>query len=317
MPVLLFGNAFAGAIAVYLNWQAVIASHAYLALLVGLLLLVPMARSYLRLRKRPRPEFVSRRRVRVIIIYSFLMGLAWSVTVIMLFPYVDSVNGTIVLLMMFFLCYGSVALTPSIPWAAVAYILPILLASFISGITNGIVAADALSLLYLAGSLAILKTVAQNWQDASTNVRISLERVAAESELHRREAEEAQAVRAMIEAIPFALVVTRGSKVVEATEQASRQFGVSRDQFAEVDIGDLFVDPLDQDRLIETQNSHGGVDDFEIQFKDINGKPFWAVLSNRPLLYQGEDCRLNAIFVIDDRKRAENRPWPKKKPTCA
>ena len=50
---------------------------------------------------------------------------------------------------------------------------------------------------------------------------------------------------------------------------------------------------------------HGGVDDFEIQFKDINGKPFWAVLSNRPLLYQGEDCRLNAIFVIDDRKRAE------------
>ena len=182
MPVILYGNASVVVVTAYFYWQAVIASHAYWAMLVVLLLLAPMARSYLRLRKRPRPKIVSRRRIRIITTHSLLMGLAWSVFATMLFPHIGSVYEIISVVVALFLSFGAVVLMPSIPWAAVAFFLPILLASFITGITNGIVAADILSVIYLLCSLAILKTAAQNWQNVTASVRVSLERLQEEAE---------------------------------------------------------------------------------------------------------------------------------------
>ena len=58
MPTMLFGNALAVAIVFYIDWAAVIASHAVYFLGIELLLLLPMVRSYLRLRGLPRPERV-------------------------------------------------------------------------------------------------------------------------------------------------------------------------------------------------------------------------------------------------------------------
>ena len=170
MPVLLFGNGMAVVIIAYINWQAVLVSGSYLAMAVVWILVVPMALSYLRLRKRPRPKTVSRRRIRLIEIHSLLMGLAWAAVLILLFPHLDSVNGVVVTLIMFFMGYGSVALIPSLPLAAAAYFLPIFLASFSAGYAHDAITNDIVIILHVTSMGAIIRTAIQNWRDVMATV---------------------------------------------------------------------------------------------------------------------------------------------------
>ena len=302
LPTMLFGNALAVAIVIYVDWTAAIASHAVYLLGAELLLLLPMLRSYLRLRGLARPEHVSKRRIQLIEIHSLLMGLVWSVAVVLLMPHLGQVDGVFVMLIMFFLGYGAVALTPSIPLASAAYFGPLFLTTFIVAYVNDILGAGLLILASLSGMLAMSRTVWQSWQDVTATVRMSLERLQAETELHQRET---QAMRAMLEAIPFPLVLTRESGALEASEQAARQFGIPSGEVAGLNIADFFVDPSERERMAELQRTQGRLDEYEVQFKDAQGSPFWALLSSLPMRYEGGDCWLNSIYVIDDRKQAE------------
>ncbi len=302
MPVLLLGNTLAVAIVFYIDWVAVVSSYAVYCLALELVLLLPMLRSYLRLRGQPRPSRVSVRRIRLIEIHSFLLGLVWAVAVFLLMPQLSQINGAVIVMVMYFLGYGAVALTPSLPKASAAYFAPIMLATFYSASINDILSADLLILIIFSGSLAIARTMWQSWQDMTTTVRVSLERLQAETALHRREA---QAMRSMIEAIPFPLVLTRETGALEASEQAARQFGIPAGEVSGLSIRDFFVDPAEQETMAALQNEQGRLEEYEVRLKDAQGRPFWALLSSLPLKYEGEDCWLNAIYVIDDRKRAE------------
>ncbi len=316
MPVLLAGNALCVFIFCYIDWQAVLASGAVYGLGLEIVLLLPMLRSYFRLRRRPRPAQVSKRRIRTLEVYSALMGVTWAVAIFLVLPDLDKVEGLTVITAAMFLCYGAAALTPSFPLASASYVTPVILAVAAGGLTYEVLDRDVMVLVLVAGGLAILQTVVQNWQDALVNVRIGLERLRAEAELHQREvdsanrqkerqAEAVRTMRAMIEAIPFPLVLTRANGALEASEQAAEQFGIPVDQLADKNISDFFVNPSEQERMVELQDRQGRIDEYEVQFRDNEGKPFWALLSSRPLKYQGEDSWLNAIYVIDDRKRVE------------
>jgi PAS domain S-box-containing protein len=302
MPVLLLGNTLAVAIVFYIDWVAVVSSYAVYCLAVELVLLLPMLRSYLRLRGQPRPNQVSVRRIRLIEIHSFLLGLVWAFAVFLLMPQLSQINGAVIVMVMYFLGYGAVALTPSLPKASAAYFAPIMLATFYSAYINNILSADLLILIIFSGSVAIARTMWQSWQDMTTTVRVSLERLQAETALHRREA---QAMRSMIEAIPFPLVLTRETGALEATEQAARQFGIPAGEVSGLSIRDFFVNPAEQEKMAALQDEQGRLEEYEVRLKDAQGRPFWALLSSLPLRYEGEDCWLNAIYIIDDRKRAE------------
>ena len=131
---------------------------------------------------------------------------------------------------------------------------------------------------------------------------MSLEKLEAEAETHRRETE---AMRSMLEAIPFPLVLTRATGALEASETAARQFGIPAGGVDGVSILDFFVNPDDQEKMAELQAEQGRLEEYEVQFRNAQGEPFWALLSSLPLRCEDEDCWLNAIYVIDDRKRAE------------
>ena len=92
---------------------------------------------------------------------------------------------------------------------------------------------------------------------------------------------------------------------LEASKQAARQFGIPPGEVAGLNIADFLVDPSEQDRMAELQRAQGRLDEYEVQFKDAQGSPFWALLSSLPMRYEGGDCWLNSIYVIDDRRRAE------------
>ena len=189
MPVLLGGNIAAALLISFFDWRAVLASNAYLAFVLLCFLLIPMTRSYWRLRGARRPNSVSVHRLRRIQVHSLLMGITWAGALILLLPHLDSTTGLIVILCIFFVGYGSVALTPSLPSAVAAYFVPIFLGSFAASLVHSTIPNDFAVLFHLIGAAAMIQTARQNWQDVSANVRVALERLAAETELLRLEAE--------------------------------------------------------------------------------------------------------------------------------
>ncbi len=302
MPVLLFGNAMAVAIVSYVDWAATVSSYAVYFLAGLLLLLLPMLRSFLRLRGMARPQRVSRRRIRLIEYYSLLLGLIWGVAFLLLMSQLKPIDAVIVSMAAFYLAFGAVAQMPSLPKASAAYFAPLMAAVLTGFYFNDVLGVDLLALLGVATFTSLPRSAWQGWQDAAATVRLGQEKLKAEAEAHERETE---AIRSILEAIPFPLVVTNETGALHASSQARRQFGVSGDAPLNLDIREFFADPTEQERMAELQDAHGRLEEYEVQLKNAEGESFWASLSTLPMNYEGQDCWLNAIYVIDDRKRAE------------
>jgi PAS domain S-box-containing protein len=305
MPVNLLGNTGGVFIIGYIDWQAVLASHAIYFMVLQLALMLPMARSYWRLRARPRPEQVSKRRIRSVEIYSLLIGTVWGVIGYLLFPHLGAVDGVETMMILMFLCYGSVALTPGLPRAAMAFFIPVIISLTIGGFKFDVMEPDVLAILLFLSVPAVVKTVQQNFGDIVDNVKINIDRLAAEVQLRQQQSRETDAMRAMIAAIPLPLVVTRSDGTFEFSEVAAARFGVSSGRSTGVLAENFFADPQDQVRLFNLQKSRGRLDEEEVQLKDAAGNPFWSLISSRTLNYQGEDCWLHVIYVIEVRKKAE------------
>ncbi len=244
------------------------------------------------------------------------MGLCWAAIVILLMPRLNNIDAITFMLLIYFLGYGSVSLTPSIPFAAVGYFAPMLTASFVAGLAYDVMRPDLLIFITFSATVAMGRTLQQSWQDVREMVRTSLERLAAETQLRQREAQTAffekerqneisRTQRNLIDAIPFPLVLTREGSFLPVGTQASRLFKVDLTKSSMRTIADFFVDPTELDRMAATQATDGQLDEFETRLKDTEGKPFWVMLSSRQLEYDGEQCWLNSVVVIDDRKRAE------------
>jgi PAS domain S-box-containing protein len=302
MPVLLAGNALAILIIFAISPTLALSSYAVVFEIILLGMLAPMLRSYLRLRNYPRPQSVSRRRIRMLEAYSTLMGLVWGVAIVLSMSAMTPIQGTMVFMTIYFLCFGGVTQMQSLPRAAIGYFVPLWLAATISAYLFDAIAPELLVLMASAAVTAMLYTVWQNWRTVTSMVRLSMEKVEAEAEAHLREN---SAMRAMLDAIPFPLVLTRDTGTLEASETALRQFGINREEAISANIRDFFFDPDEQVKMAELQAQGGRLVEYEVQFKDASGKPFWALLSSLPLRYDDEDCWLNAIYIIDDRKRAE------------
>ena len=302
MPVLLFGNSLAVVIISYIDWAATVSSHAVYFLAGVLLLLLPMLRSYIRLRGSPRPKRVSRRRIRLIEIYSLLLGLTWASAIFLLLSELEPIDSVIAGMVSVYLAFGSVAQLTSTPKASVAYFGPMILTTFVGFYVNDILNLELLILTGVATFTSLPRSAWQGWQDVRATVRLGQEKLQAEAAAHQHET---AAIRSILEAVPFPLVVTRETGVLHASEQAKRQFGIPTGDMPQLMIADFLVDPGERERMSDLQDERGQLEEYEVQFKNARGEVFWASLSTLPMKYEGQDCWLNAIYVIDDRKQAE------------
>ncbi len=124
MPVLVLGNAAGAGVVAAMDWDVFVSSYAVVPASILLGLLTPLAISYFRLRRAPRPARVGTRRIRRIEIHSLLMGLAWAAMVAMYIPTLNAANQVVVLLVSTFVWYGASAMLPSMPRTAMEYIMP-------------------------------------------------------------------------------------------------------------------------------------------------------------------------------------------------
>lgn len=174
MPVLLLGNPAALAIIAWFNWTHFFSSYAVIPAAFLAVLLIPMAISNARLRHKPRPKSVSARRIRRIVIHSSLLGLAWASTLALLIPSVDALGQLFILMAMFFLWYGAVALMAYIPRAVLAYVAPAWLATFVTLMFYGSNDRVIITFIMLLGLTAVIQTCRQTWLDFRSNVALTL-----------------------------------------------------------------------------------------------------------------------------------------------
>ncbi|BAE49915.1 ATP-binding protein [Paramagnetospirillum magneticum] len=114
----------------------------------------------------------------------------------------------------------------------------------------------------------------------------------------------AEAQRDLLEAIPTPLTVSRLSdhSLLHVNQPASLLLGL-------LDSYDAVEDHLsaeDRERLFQQLSLHGAVNEFEVQVMGAGDVPFWALMSARLLVYQGEKALLATIIPISERKRMED-----------
>jgi len=309
MPVLGMGNAAAIGVVAFVEWDVFLSSYAIIPALLLLILLTPLALSYVRLRKAPRPTSVSERRIRRLETHSLLMGLAWTATIVLYIPVVNPTDQIVVMMIMTFLWYGGIAMLPSMPRAALAYVLPAW------AIINAIIVFDGvhdplfMSLILWIAVAAVFATCRQNWLDFRSNTEMSIERTRIirenlEAEA-KRQLEIAETQRHVINAIPFPLVLTKKTSVLPIGQQAADLFKIKPEELPNHQISDFFVNPADRDKMFHLMETDGQFDELEAEFKDAEGNHIWAMTSSRPIEYEGEQCFLSSIIPIDERKRLE------------
>ncbi len=322
-PFLIFGNLFALIAMMGAAQTTIFSSYAIIPIGVMIALLVPMILSYRRLRYLPRPTQVSIRRIHSIEVHSLLLGLCWMAALVLLFPALDSHQHIWVVTSTFFLAFGSAPSVSSIPRAAAAFSLPMMFTSWFYSHWSGSYEVIVVMAYHFGAITAFAKVLKDNWILFRDGVVQSMEhtknlneRIRAEREIRRREAEAAtkdrerqddvtEAQRRLIDAIPFPLVITRQDGILPIGKQAAQLFGIKSEEMAEHTLGEFFVDASQQDVMLDQLEQDNKIDEFEVQLKGIDGYEFWTVVSSRPLKYEGEDCFLNSIVLIDQRKRAE------------
>ncbi|MFM2041713.1 MAG: hypothetical protein RLY86_289 [Pseudomonadota bacterium] len=176
MPFLVFGNvAVAGGIA-YQSWGLLRDSGALWFLLAEVVVLLPMVRSWVRLRNAPRPARVSTRHIRRVRVHSAVMGALWTVAAGLAFPVLSPFDQYVMMTGIGVLALGGAATIYAIPKAALLYIGPLWLTLFFcalvfDGTGNGITTVS--SLITGISAACILRA---NWLTFTDNVRTAAER---------------------------------------------------------------------------------------------------------------------------------------------
>jgi signal transduction histidine kinase len=131
----------------------------------------------------------------------------------------------------------------------------------------------------------------------------------AEQKAAKKDLEQQAAARQMQEdligAIAFSVVLSEGDEILVATPETLRQFKIREGVDEDHTMSQYFVDPDDQQRIIDILREQGGIDNHEVLMHDREGTRFWVAVSLRPLVYDGKNCWLNSIYNIDARKRME------------
>lgn len=155
MPIIVLVNALSIVIIASILSPAFPAAQRLLMVAGVWAVLAPMLRSWLRLRKRPLPQCVSRRRILSLVWYSGFMGILWSALVSFLLPGESSAVVTFVVVGIAFLCIGGTAVLSSIPLVCIAFSTPLMAAALYISISDAFNTHAALTPLLLTLILGI------------------------------------------------------------------------------------------------------------------------------------------------------------------
>lgn len=176
MPMVLIGNILTGAVAAI----ALDASYSFIELLpliLGIMILFfPVAQSWLRLRRRPVPLTVSRRRILKLTIHSGLIGLFWAICMLYYLPGIPADLFGLLITGCGFLAAGSVAVLYTAPIACLLYSVPIMGVSLYLTIRSGFPQTVLLIIEVMFMVIGIGWMLHANWRNFQDLVKLSKEK---------------------------------------------------------------------------------------------------------------------------------------------
>ncbi|MGI4778589.1 MAG: sensor histidine kinase [Janthinobacterium lividum] len=175
MPMIVFGNGI-GALIASVTIEAT-APWPFTLVIVMWILLLPICISYIKLRKRPRPSFVSPARITRLTLYSCLLGTIWAVAILFYLPQASFNILAFQITGCAFLAAGAAAAVYVIPIASAAYSTPIFLASTYVSATYPHPAQFWLTMLILLMACGVGWITLANWDGFRLMTESSVERV--------------------------------------------------------------------------------------------------------------------------------------------
>lgn len=151
----------------------------------------------------------------------------------------------------------------------------------------------------LSGEKAIREQLA-----AEEKLRIAEQKAAKLDMVQQENARQMQ--ENLIGAISFSVVLSYEGEILVATPETLRQFKIPDGSPENMKMSQYFVNPEDQQHVVDILTAEGKIDNHEVLMHDYNGKQFWVAVSLRPLLYDNKNCWLNSIYNIDTRKHMEH-----------
>ncbi|RZJ15601.1 MAG: hypothetical protein EOO54_18470, partial [Haliea sp.] len=176
MPMVLFGNGLSCLFAS----MAISGSYSFaerFPMVVGVwILLLPVAISWWRLRRRPPPARVSRNRIRKLTAYSAVLGFTLGGIMLWYLPGVPFEVSAVITMGCGFMAAGSAAILYIIPLACVLYATPIMLAALYLVATSGSSLALPITLLVGLMACGVGWMLYANWRNFHALVKVSHEK---------------------------------------------------------------------------------------------------------------------------------------------
>jgi PAS domain S-box-containing protein len=146
-----------------------------------------------------------------------------------------------------------------------------------------------------------LEILLETMTEHSDTVTLELKHQADEE---RRQREEQ--FQLITEATPVSVMVSRihDGEVLYVNETTGTMFAAPTETLLHQSTTRFYCSPDDRAEMLTAVRREGRFQG-EIQLKKVDGTPFWALMSVRPFIFQGEDVFLTAVYDITDRKRAE------------
>lgn len=333
LPTLVIGNLLGALIGFLLT----VDYHSWLRLsywLVILLLTLPMAYNWIKLRNRSRPGSVSRRRIRVAAFHSLALGLAWSMVPPVFLFELPQINQACLLFGLIVLCTGAVASISALPRSALAYFVPMMSMVFVVTANNGGIPYKPLTVLSGLMFVALLGFLRQNWMTFRRNVAIAVERTrladmqrqeverrgAIEAELRQAKdraeaaAEEVRTVQkrlqSIIEALPLPVTILRlgDGRTLFANRWAAELIGLSTAQMMERRSTDFLPGAAEEERrVLDMLRNERTVVDYETSLQRSNGTKVPVRLASILMDYAGQKAILVVAEDITERKLHEEQ----------
>jgi PAS domain S-box-containing protein len=332
LPALVVGNCGGAAVA----FVALMHSTDWRLLLAWLglvwMLCLPMAVNWFRLKDRPAPEQVSRRRIRRARLHSLALGAAWAL--ILVFVAQSEVPIEVRLLVtvaMLVLGLGASVVMAPLPDAALAYMLPVLVSMLLFVASNDQTPLHSHTILNLFVAFASLSFLRQGWlsfrrslESAGERARLAEARArevelrhSAESAL-RISQEEVQSTSAtlqtiqrrmqsIVEALPYPVAVFAkdDAHVLYANERSAELLDVPLPRVYELAGPDFFAERAEYEQFLKRLEASDVVSGFEARLKHPHGTDVWTRLSAIVMTYGGESAVLSTIEDVTERKRYE------------
>jgi PAS domain S-box-containing protein len=330
LPTLIIGNCLGALVGFLLSVDYLSPWHAAAWLAIPALT-VPMILNWLKLRHAPRPQRVSRRRIRVAAYHSGLMGIVWVIVTLFALREAPTLSQLGLIFGLIVLSMGAVASISALPLAAMAYFIPMMTLAFVATTLYGTLPYQPVAVLSGLLYIALIGFLRQNVATFRRNVLMIVEqrrlveqqaaeverRTAAEQEM--RAAKEAaeqsaqevqtmhQRLQSIIAALPVPVIIfdQHGGRAIYANRWAADLVGMTIPELLSTKGRDYLPHDSEEAKKVRALKLGQAISDLEMEVKRGDASKIWVRLSCIAMRYEDADAVLVVLEDITDRRMRE------------